>query len=83
LALEGDKLLILFSNISKRKLVKPRWNLSITDEVLMERSNEFDLDSASDFLEKSLTSERRSILAFLSVSDHLEIFDFDSNELKF
>ena len=42
-----------------------------------------DLDIAVDFLEASLASNKRSLVAFLSSTDHLEIVDYLDNLSKY
>lgn len=76
LAIEANKLMILSQNDSARRIVRPRWDLSVTDEPNLPKSVESDLDIAADYLEKSLTQNRRTLLAFLSITDHLEILDY-------
>ena len=76
LAFQGNKLLILFQSEPRRMVVRPRWDLSVTDEPDLPKSAESDLDIAADYLEKSLTQNRRGLLAFLSASDHLEVLDY-------
>lgn len=75
-AFEGNKLLILSKTQLRRRIVRPRWDLSVTDEPDIPKTVESDLDISADYLEKSLAQKSIGLLAFFSVSDHLEVLDY-------
>lgn len=43
---------------------------------------ESDLDTAADYLEKSLAQNQRTLLSFFSITDHLEVLDYTQGTLK-
>lgn len=62
--------------------MRPSWFLSVTDEPDLPKSVNSDLDIAADYLEKSMTQNRRAKLAFFSVSDYLEVLDYTQGTSK-
>ena len=76
LSFEGNKLMVLHRSQKTRTVLRPRWDRSVTVEPPLPKQTPSELDVAADFLDKSLTQNRRSLFAFLTDSDHVEILEY-------